>query len=53
MLKKASFFPWIQGNLHEQMHLLFFIKNSLVHSMMAHGGGGTGPITLNIGGKLR
>jgi len=54
MLKKSSFFPWIQGNLNKQVQVLFLKKKAVpVHTMMALGGGGTGPFILNIGGKLR
>jgi hypothetical protein len=53
MLKEASFFPWIQGNLNKQVHVLFSKKVVPVHAMMALRGGGTGPFTHNIGGKLR
>jgi hypothetical protein len=53
-LKGASFFPWIQGNLNKQVHLLFFLKKVVpVHAMMALSGEGTGPFTVNIGWKCQ
>lgn len=52
-LKEVSFFPWIQENLNKEVHLLFLKKVVPVHAMTALRGGGTGPFTLNISGKLR